>query len=91
MRFAFAPEPEGDLAPYVSWHQAWSERLLEGVLRLYPDGGPDVIEVADYQGEGFAMAHARAARTPGSAARCSRCASTPVPRSVPSSITVRTA
>jgi glycogen synthase len=59
VRFAFAPEPAGDLTPYVSWHQAWSERLLEGVARLYPHGGPDLIEVADYQGEGFALAHAR--------------------------------
>jgi glycogen synthase len=62
--FAFAVEPTGDLAPYVSRLQAWSERLLEGVAELYPDGGPDLIEVADYQGEGFAMAHARRGRDP---------------------------
>jgi glycosyltransferase involved in cell wall biosynthesis len=62
--FVFAAEPRGDLAPYVSGLQAWSERLLEGVAELYPDGGPDLIEVADYQGEGFAMAHARRGRDP---------------------------
>jgi glycogen synthase len=62
--FAFATEPTGDLAPYVSGLQAWSARLLEGVAELYPDGGPDLIEVADYQGEGFAMAHARRGRDP---------------------------
>jgi glycogen synthase len=64
VRFAFAAEPEGDLAPYASWQQAWSERLLDEVVRLCPDGGPDIIEVADYQGEGFAIAHARGGRDP---------------------------
>jgi glycosyltransferase involved in cell wall biosynthesis len=62
--FAFATEPTGDLAPYVSGLQAWSERLLEGVAELYPDGGPDLIEVADYQGEGFAIAHALRSQDP---------------------------
>jgi glycosyltransferase involved in cell wall biosynthesis len=64
VRFAFATEPKGDLAPYVSGLQAWSTKLLEGVAELYPDGGPDVIEVADYQGEGFALAHARRSQDP---------------------------
>jgi glycogen synthase len=59
VRFAFAEEPTGDLSPYVSWHHAWSDELLTEVTRLYPDGGPDILEVADYGGEGFAAAHAR--------------------------------
>jgi glycosyltransferase involved in cell wall biosynthesis len=62
--FAFATEPTGDLAPYVSGLQAWSDRLLQRVAELYPDGGPDLVEVADYQGEGFAMAHARRGQDP---------------------------
>lgn len=64
IEFAFAPEPDGDLSPYVSWHQAWSSRLLQRVTELFPDGGPDLVEVADYGGEGFAMAHARRAGDP---------------------------
>lgn len=58
VRFAFVEEPGGDLSPFVAWHHAWSERLLRGVAELHPHGGPDLIEVADYQGEGFACAHA---------------------------------
>lgn len=59
VRFGFVDEPEGDLAPYVSWNQAWGVRLLEGVARLHPAGGPDILELADYQAEGFAAVHAR--------------------------------
>jgi glycosyltransferase involved in cell wall biosynthesis len=59
VRFAFAEEPAGDLSPFVSWEQLWSLRLLEAVARLYPDGGPDLLELPDYQAEGFAAAHAR--------------------------------
>jgi glycogen synthase len=59
VRFAFADEPSGDLSPFVSWHHLWSLRLLEGAARLHADGGPDVLEVADYHAEGFAAAHAR--------------------------------
>ena len=59
VRFAFVDEPSGDLSPFVSWTHLWSLRLLEAVARLYPDGGPDILEVPDYQAEGFAAAHAR--------------------------------
>jgi glycogen synthase len=59
VRFAFAEEPQGDLSPFFSWNQLWSVRLLEAAAQLYPDGGPDVLEVADYQAEGLAAAHAR--------------------------------
>jgi glycogen synthase len=58
VRLEFAAEPEGDLSPFVSWHQAWSEQLLRHTAALHPGGGPDIVETADYQGEGFAFAHA---------------------------------
>jgi glycosyltransferase involved in cell wall biosynthesis len=58
VRYAFAAEPEGDLSPFVSWHHAWSDALLRRTAELFPDGGPDVAEIPDYQGEGFAFAHA---------------------------------
>ena len=64
VRFAFVDEPEGDLSPFLSWNQAWSVRLLEGVAELYPDGGPDILEMGDYQAEGFAAAHARRGHDP---------------------------
>jgi glycogen synthase len=64
VRFAFVDEPHGDLAPFLSWTHLWSLRLLEGAARLYPEGGPDVLEVADYQAEGVAAAHARRGRDP---------------------------
>ena len=59
VRFAFVEEPSGDLSPFLSWNHLWSLRLLEGVARLHPDGGPDVLELPDYQAEGFASVHAR--------------------------------
>jgi glycosyltransferase involved in cell wall biosynthesis len=59
VRFAFADEPGGDRMPFVSWHHLWSLRLLEAAAALHPDGGPDILEVPDYQAEGFAAAHAR--------------------------------
>ncbi len=64
VRFAFAHEPEGDLSPFVSWHHAWSDRLLRHTVALHPGGGPDIVETADYQGEGFAFAHAIRGRDP---------------------------
>jgi glycogen synthase len=59
VRFAFADEPSGDRMPFISWHHLWSLRLLEAAAALHPDGGPDILEVPDYQAEGFAAAHAR--------------------------------
>ena len=64
VRFAFVDEPGGDLSPFLSWNHAWSVRLLEGVADLYPDGGPDILEMGDYQAEGFAAAHARRGHDP---------------------------
>jgi glycosyltransferase involved in cell wall biosynthesis len=64
VRFAFADEPSGDLSPFVSWSHLWSLRLVEGAARLYPGGGPDILEIPDYQAEGFAAAHARRGHDP---------------------------
>ena len=64
VRVAFVDEPEGDVAPFSSWDHAWSVRLLDGVARLHPDGGPDILEFGDYHAEGFASVHARRAQDP---------------------------
>ena len=64
VRFAFAAEPDEDSSPYASWFQGWAAALLEGVIELYPDGGPDVVEAPDYQGDGFAISHAIRSRDP---------------------------
>jgi glycosyltransferase involved in cell wall biosynthesis len=64
VRFAFVDEPEGDLSPFLSWHHAWSVRLLDGVAQVHPEGGPDILELGDYQAEGFAAAHARRGHDP---------------------------
>ncbi|MEA2292574.1 MAG: glycogen synthase [Solirubrobacteraceae bacterium] len=53
--FAFADEPEGDVRPYASWSHRWSASLFEACAALRPD----LLEVCDYQGEGFAAVHAR--------------------------------
>lgn len=58
--FAFAGEPEGDTRPMTSYGQAWSVALLESLRELEPD----LVEFADYLGEGFATVHARRSGDP---------------------------
>jgi len=64
VRFAFVDEPDGDLSPFLSWNHAWSVRLLDAAADLHPDGGPDILELGDYQAEGFAPTHARRGHDP---------------------------
>ena len=63
-----APSPceraQGELSPYASRRHAWSVRLMAAVIEAHPEGGPDLIEAADYHGEGFAIAHALRGRDP---------------------------
>src|SRR6185436_14583991 len=40
----------------------YSARVLERLRELYPDGGPELIEFADFLGEGCVTAQAAAAR-----------------------------
>lgn len=53
VRFEFVPEPRGSDADY--WYHErhlWSARAYESLRRLYPDGGPQLVEFPDYLGEG---------------------------------------
>lgn len=59
VRFAFAPEPGDDIAPWRSWHHAWSGALLDAVVAAHPDGMPDLLEVPDYLAEGVVAAEAK--------------------------------
>ncbi len=57
--FEFIPEPEYPDDQY--WYGAlhlWSARAYEALKRIYPDGGPDLVEFPDYLGEGFVTAQA---------------------------------
>jgi glycosyltransferase involved in cell wall biosynthesis len=53
VRFEFVPEPlPKEIGGwYGPWH-LWSARAFDAVVRLYPDGGPDLVEFPDYLGEG---------------------------------------
>jgi glycosyltransferase involved in cell wall biosynthesis len=60
VHFEFVDEPQGDPAPCITTGHAWSVALLDAVRGLQPD----VVEFADYLGEGFATVHARRAGDP---------------------------
>ncbi len=63
VRIAFVPEPSGDeLAGWYDVTQCYAARALERLRQLYPDGGPDVIEFADFLGEAFVTVQAAQAR-----------------------------
>jgi glycogen synthase len=62
VRFEFAPEPtRPDAAGWYGVHHLWSARAFEALCRLYPDGGPQLIEFPDYLAEGVVAV--QAART----------------------------
>src|SRR5215213_3816024 len=49
VRFEFVPEPNrADTRPFASLYHAWSAAAYEALCRLYPDGGPDLVEFNDY-------------------------------------------
>ena len=57
VRFEFVPEPRAEEA--ADWYgvlHLWSARALAALVRLYPDGGPDLVEFPDYLGEGCVAA-----------------------------------
>ena len=59
VRFEFVREPRGSDADY--WYHArhlWSARAYEALGRIYPDGGPHLVEFPDYLGEGAVTAQA---------------------------------
>jgi glycosyltransferase involved in cell wall biosynthesis len=54
VRVEFVAEPKaGEYGSYYSYMHLYSARVLERLLELYPDGGPDVVEFPDYLGEGL--------------------------------------
>jgi glycogen synthase len=60
IRFVFAPDFEyDDHGTYYGYFHRWSTHVWEALQRAYPDGGPDLIEFADYHGEGAVTLQAR--------------------------------
>lgn len=56
----FVPEPEpGDIGSYYSFLHLYSARVFERLQELYPGRGPDVVEFADFLGEGLVTVQAR--------------------------------
>ena len=65
IRVEFVPEPvyPDDLYWYGALH-LWSARAYEALKRLYPGGGPDLVEFPDYLGEAFVTTQAKQTRDP---------------------------
>lgn len=60
VRFEFVAEPTLEQA--AGWYgqlHLWSARAYEALVRLYPDGGPDLVEFPDYLGEACVTAQAK--------------------------------
>lgn len=52
-RFEFVPPPDPDESgSYYGFFHHYSARVLEALARIYPDGGPDLVQFGDYHGEG---------------------------------------
>jgi glycogen(starch) synthase len=58
VRFEFVPDPGLDPGSWFGVIHRWSARALEALARVYPDGGPDLVEFPDYLGEGCVAAQA---------------------------------
>ncbi len=58
-RWEFVEQPPEDAGGHFGYPHAWSASVLRALRAAYPDGAPDVIEFADYLGEGFATVQAR--------------------------------
>jgi glycosyltransferase involved in cell wall biosynthesis len=60
VEFVFVEEPgPDDLGGFFSHMHGWSARVFEALVETYPDGGPDLVEFADYLAEGFVTIQAR--------------------------------
>src|SRR5687768_11087776 len=65
VRFEFVPEPDrSDPRPFASLYHAWSAAAYEALCRLYPDGGPDLVEFNEYAGEGAVAVQAKRSGVP---------------------------
>jgi glycosyltransferase involved in cell wall biosynthesis len=65
VRVVFVPEPSVEEAG--AWYHVmhcYSARLYDRLREVYPDGGPELIEFADYLGEGFVTVQAARALDP---------------------------
>lgn len=64
VRWAFVKRPPEEGGGHLGYPHAWSASVLRTLRSCYPDGAPDVIEFADYLGEGFATVQARHTNDP---------------------------
>ncbi len=63
VRFEFIAEPsEEEAAGWYGRLHLWSARAYERLVRLYPDGGPELVEFPDYLGEACVTAQAAQTR-----------------------------
>jgi glycogen synthase len=65
VRFAFVDEPEpGEHGSYFGFMHLYSARVYEKLNEVYGGRGPDVIEFADFLGEGLVTVQAKRAHEP---------------------------
>ena len=62
----------GRVAHSFGYHHAWAAAVLDAVVELYGDDGPDLIEVPDYHAEGFVLVQAKRVRAPDAGADAHR-------------------
>jgi glycogen synthase len=63
LEFVEEPAPE-EVGDYFGFMHLYSARLYERLRELYPDGGPELVEVPDYLAEGLVPVQARHAKDP---------------------------
>jgi glycosyltransferase involved in cell wall biosynthesis len=60
VRFEFVPEPEPDeIGSYFDYFHLWSARVHQALKELWPDGGPNLVEFADFLSEGAVTVQAK--------------------------------
>jgi glycogen synthase len=65
VRVAFVDEPAPDeVGTYYGLPHLYGARVWEKLQELYPDGGPDLIELSDFMGEGLVTVQARRGHDP---------------------------
>jgi glycogen synthase len=65
VRYEFVPEPNrADPSPFATLYHAWSAAAYDALCRLYPDGGPDLVEFNEYTGEGAVAVQAKRSGAP---------------------------
>jgi glycosyltransferase involved in cell wall biosynthesis len=62
--FEFVPEAACELGTYDVPNHCWSARVLGALRSLYPDGGPDIVEFPDYNGEACVTVQAKRSLDP---------------------------